>query len=358
MNIVIRTDASVEIGTGHVMRCLTLAKQLKCQGAEVTFVCREFEGNSISYIQDQGISVCSLPSIDADESDVHWTKEHWRLDAGETVAVIKGLDDEVDLLIVDHYGMDSRWESTLRDFTNHIMVIDDLADRPHDCNLLLDQNYYSNMQKRYKGLVSDQCVQMLGPDYVLLRDEFLQAAEKPRERTGEVKNILVFFGGTDPTEETIKALEVIVELNIQEIEINLVVGASNPKREEIEQLCSVMPNVNYFCQVSNMAELMWEADLAIGAGGATTWERCFLGLPSIVIILAPNQLKATTDVAKNGSIINLGFHNEVTVEYLKKVIIRLIENPEEVKKMITKNIVNQCKVEQYLVLTEILDALK
>lgn len=327
MNIVIRTDASVKIGTGHVMRCLTLAKQLKRHGAKVMFVCREFEGNSISYIRDQGISVCSLPSIDTNESDLHWVKEHWKLDSEETVAVINELDDDVDLLIVDHYGLDSRWESSVRNAAKNIMVIDDLADRMHDCDLLLDQNYYLNMEERYKGLVPVHCGQMLGPNYILLRDEFVQVASKPRVRTGEIKNILVFFGGTDPTGETIKTLKAIKELDIPEIRVNVVVGAANPRQQEVEQLCSEMPNTNYHCHVSNMAELMWEADLAIGAGGATTWERCFMGLPALVIVVADNQRVAAKAMARQGIIISLGDYIQVNPKDIKQKVLRLLKNP-------------------------------
>lgn len=350
MNLVIRTDASIEIGTGHVMRCLTLAKQLKSHGAEVTFVCRELEGNSISYLQGQGIRVTSLP---LKENQIEW-----QLDAEETITIIKEMDDEVDLIIVDHYELDSRWESELRHYTKRIMAIDDLADRPHDCDLLLDQNYYLEMNERYNGLVPNHCIQMLGPNYVLLREEFLQIANKTRERTGEVNNILVFFGGTDPTGETIKTLKAIRELNIPQIEINVVVGASNPKRHEVERMCKGMVHTNFYCQVSNMAELMWQADLAIGAGGSSILERCCLNLPSIVTIIAPNQEKVTNDIAKQGILINLGIHNEITVDYLKQVIIRLKQEPKEVKKMSMLSIIDMNKVKNRMVLMNIIKFFK
>lgn len=328
MNIVIRTDASVEIGTGHVMRCLTLAKQLKRHGAEVTFVCCEFEGNSISYLQGEGMGVAVLPSIE--------DNFQWQLDAEETIVVIKEMNIEVDLVIVDHYGLDSSWESRLRRFTKKIMVIDDLADRPHDCDLLLDQNYYLNMNERYGKLVPEHCIQMLGPDYVLLRDEFMQAVKRPRERKGEINSILVFFGGTDPTGETIKTLKAIRDINIPEMKINVVVGAANPKRYETERLCSEMQNVNFYCQVSNMAELMWEADLAIGAGGATTWERCYLGLPSLTVVLAGNQLEVTKTIANQGATIYLGEGPDLTVESYQRAIMNSIQNPDSLKTMTDK----------------------
>lgn len=293
MNIVIRTDASIEIGTGHVMRCLTLAKQLKRHGADVTFVCRKLEGNSISHLQSENMKVLTLPKINQSGNDLDWAKENWKLDAKETSSLLKETTPNIDLMIVDHYAFDQNWEQMLKNQANQILVIDDLADRNHDCDFLLDQNYYINMEERYKGLVPEHCVLMLGPDYVLLREEFIEAAKNQRERTGQVGNLLIFFGGTDPTGETIKTLNAIMELDVSFENIDVVVGASNPQKVQIQQLCKEIPHTHYYCQVNNMAELMMKADLSIGAGGSTTWERCFLGLPSVVFIVAENQRELT-----------------------------------------------------------------
>lgn len=333
MNIVIRTDASIEIGSGHVMRCLTLARQLERHGAKVTFFCRSFEGNSLTYLKEQGISVLALPPIEGDETDLQWIQKKWLLDAEQTIALIKDNHHEIDLLIVDHYGLDCRWESKLRHFTKYIMVIDDLANRQHDCDFLLDQNYYSNVERRYENLLPESCVQMLGPNYVLLREEFFKAALKPRERTGKIRSILVFFGGSDPTGETLKTIIALQELNKPELEIHVVVGASNPRRLEIERICNRMPNVQFYCQVSNMAELMRKADLAIGAGGATTWERCFLGLPAITIVVADNQLVTINLLDDEEVTLYIGESNNVSISMIKRNLIHLLENPEKVKQL-------------------------
>lgn len=357
MNVVFRTDASIEIGTGHVMRCLTLAKQLERHAVEVTFICREFEGSSISYLQSQGIKVIILPPVEKKIADLQWIRDGWEIDARETISIIKEMDNEIDLIIVDHYGLDNRWESLLRSCAKHIMVIDDLADRVHDCDYLLDQNFYINMNERYIGLVPDQCLKMLGPDYVLLRDEFLQVANRNRERTGEINNILIFFGGTDPTGETLKALEAVIELNIPEVEVNVVVGALNPKRNEIEQLCKEIPNVNFHCQINNMAELMVKADLAIGAGGTTTWERCFLGLPSLTIIVAENQIELTKAIAKEGASIIIGWGTEVGVKEIKKTLSKIKEKPLHMKDMSARcfEVLDQKKISNQPVLKKILE---
>ncbi len=356
MKVVIRTDASIEIGTGHVMRCMTLAKQLRNEGATVTFLCRNFPGNSTVYIAQEGFEVVCLPFV-GEVDNVEWIRNNWEQDAEDTKSILDELHQEIDVLIVDHYGIDARWETKMRSSVNKIMVIDDLADRPRDCDLLLDQNYYLNMEKRYKGLIPDHCHQMIGPDNVLLRDEFLQGEFEPRVRTGEINNILVFFGGTDPTGETLKTLEAIRKIYIPEIEINVVVGGVNPKRHEIEQICSEMQNTNFYCQVSNMAELMWKADFAIGAGGSTTWERCFLGLPSLTVIVAENQYELTKAISEQGTSVNIGWSSEVGLIEIKKVLTEILQDPIQLKNMSMKcfKAMDQKKVRNYPVLKKIME---
>lgn len=193
MNIIFRVDASEQIGTGHVMRCLTLAKQLQAisDHVRITFICRELSGNLISYIQDQDIQVEKLSSIDLSihQSEYDWYRENWQRDFSE---VFERLGTRsIDLLIVDHYGLDANWEQMIKRYVKHLMVIDDLADRRHDCNILLDQNI-QNHPGRYKGLVPESCKQLLGTDYLLLREEFIEMANNIQIRKGEIKNFHLF----------------------------------------------------------------------------------------------------------------------------------------------------------------------
>ncbi|MDQ0221215.1 UDP-2,4-diacetamido-2,4,6-trideoxy-beta-L-altropyranose hydrolase [Peribacillus cavernae] len=359
MNVVIRTDASLEIGTGHVMRCLTLAKQLIREGVEVSFICRSFPGNSISFIQDQGFHVHTLPSL-VNQNHWQWMRNFWNQDAQETKLIIKSLNKKTDLLIIDHYELDAKWESELRSGVEHIMVIDDLADRPHDCDLLLDQNYYFDMQNRYKGLIPDQCIQLLGPDYVLLRDEFLSIDVEKIDRDSNVNNILVFFGGTDPTGETLKTLQAVKDLSCSDIEYTVVVGVANPQKEQIEQICDQISNVTFYCQVNNMAELMVKADLAVGAGGTTSWERCFLALPSITVIVANNQTELSEAVAEKGAMYCLGTSTEVTAKDIGGKILELCNSPLKRNKMIRNcwEIVNPKYVKERLVIKNIMELQK
>ncbi|KKM12352.1 hypothetical protein SY88_04175 [Clostridiales bacterium PH28_bin88] len=340
MNFVFRVDASVQIGSGHLMRCLTLADALCRKGARVSFVCHELPGNFCDFVENKGCQVHRLPYTEQHVNDAYRDLTHverlrvdWQSDAEQTQAVLKKDEEDIDWLIVDHYSLDHRWETYLRPLVKKIMVIDDLADRSHDCDLLLDQNLYQNIETRYEGLVPKDCRKLLGPQYALLRPQFRAARKNLRKRNGSVKRILIFFGGSDPANETTKALEAIRLLNRWDIAVDAVVGGANPHVEQVKRLCSVMPNVNFYCQVDNMAQLMADADLAIGAGGSATWERCILGLPSITLVVAPNQLEATASVAGAGATWNLGWSSGVSPERLMEAVKKAIDNPEALKEM-------------------------
>jgi UDP-2,4-diacetamido-2,4,6-trideoxy-beta-L-altropyranose hydrolase len=327
MKILVRTDASVEIGSGHLMRCLTLADQLRCEGAEVAFICRDLPGGMFDLLNARGYRFAKLPLAEVE-------KVTQQYDADETNKVaVQLFPDGVDWLVVDHYQLDAAWERLLRPCARKLMVIDDLANRPHDCDLLLDQNYYKDMEWRYHGLVPEGCITLLGPKYVLLRPEFATARQRRRARDGTVRRILIFFGGSDPTNQTKKAVEAIRLLGERDIEVDVVVGSANPYRNSIRKLCSELPNVEFHCQVSNMAELILNADLGIGAGGAAMWERCCLGLPTITVVFAANQVRTTEDVAGLGAIEYLGWSDHLIPEDYARVVAKLLGDSRRVKQI-------------------------
>ena len=334
MKIIIRTDASVQIGTGHVMRCLTLADELRESGAKVVFVCRDFAGNLCDYIEQKGYVVHRLPVSDIQEQNIQSDLKHvaWlgadrQTDARQAKEIIKGLESPPDWLVADHYALDERWEGYLRPYVKKIMVIDDLADRAHDCDLLLDQNFYENLEIRYDGLVPSGCKKLFGPKYALLRPEFMEARKNLRKRDRYVKRIMIFFGGSDPTNETAKALEAIRMLNRPDIAVDVVVGALNAHRQGIEQIASDLPDCTCHFNVEDMAVLMAGADLAVGAGGTTVWERCALALPSLVITVAENQEKTVSDMAESGYLLFLGRSKEVSVDSLYHVLKTMLQSP-------------------------------
>lgn len=325
MTILFRTDASIAMGSGHVMRCLTLADELRKRGAEVMFMCREHTGHLISLIEGKGYQVVRLQQPESeyvtapeDVSHAAWLGVSWQQDAADTINALA--DAHPQWLIIDHYAIDYRWEQKLRSHVGKIMVVDDLADRPHDCDLLLDQNLYQSMETRYDNQVPNTCQKLLGPKFALLRPEFGAARKTLRQRSGEIKRVLVFFGGVDSTNETEKALQALASVTDHQFDVDVVVGGGNLNKERISNICSLYERFHYYCQVDNMAELMTSADFAIGAGGSTTWERCSLGLPSLVITLAENQVHIAQSAAKAGVLKYIGYFNTVSVEKLCQTI--------------------------------------
>ena len=204
MNIFFRVDASLQIGTGHFMRCLTLANslkesnELKGKGSTTTFICRHITDSLRQLISENGHALALLPKhevIAISESNslayAKWLGASQAEDAQASMLAI-GVSN-CDWLVVDHYALDKHWEATLRAKAKSILVIDDIADRQHDCDVLLDQNFYVDMQSRYVDKVPKHCQLLLGPRYALLRPEFLTARQQAKVRSGAVKRILVFF---------------------------------------------------------------------------------------------------------------------------------------------------------------------
>lgn len=332
-HITFRTDASSQIGTGHFMRCLTLADALKQRGARIRFVSRhmpEYLRDMLAAKGHEFMLLNSSPSeaISDGLSHAHWLGTSQHADAQDT---IKALSDQIwDWLIVDHYALDARWESALRLTARQIMVIDDIADRQHDCDVLLDQNYYQNMQMRYDGKVPTHCQLLLGPRYALLRGEFKKLREQVKPRTGLVKKILVFFGGVDAgnyTGLTIQALDGHINEGMQ---VDVVIGAQHPYRAQIEAMCATQ---GYLCHVQTprMAELMAAADLAIGAGGSATWERCCLGLPALLVALADNQVDIAKALDSIGACIYLGTKEAANTLTIQRAITNLSDMHDQLE---------------------------
>lgn len=331
MNVIIRADASTSIGSGHVMRCLTLAHRLKKEkNAKVVFVMRDLPGNLIDVVEKQGFEVLKLSPANQKYSLNGyglWLTVPMEIDAQQTIDLLQHYLQEhscevVDRLIVDSYALDEQWEQVLRPYCREIMVIDDLANRKHDCDILLDQNFYLNKDVRYEGLVPERCKMLLGPEHALLREEFYEAQKHLRKRDCTIKNILVFYGGSDLTNETEKAIKALVQLHDEgyNFTADIITGVSNSRREKIKKICSKYHFFHYYCQVSNMAEFMNKADLMLGAGGSTTWERLYMELPALVTAVAENQVKCCEECGKAGLIDYVGPANCVEADKIKEYV--------------------------------------
>ncbi|MBI1829460.1 MAG: UDP-2,4-diacetamido-2,4,6-trideoxy-beta-L-altropyranose hydrolase [Thaumarchaeota archaeon] len=317
-NLFIRVDSGTQIGIGHMMRCFAIAESLK-DDIKTSFISRSLPGNLCNLIESKEYKVYRLPDNTTLENYDKNCEIMNRKDAEQTIVIINETNEQADWLIVDHYDLDKRWETRLRPHVKKIVVIDDLANRLHDCDLLIDQNLYDNMEDRYKNLIPNNCQQLLGPQYALLRPEFLEIRKKIRKRKWPIKRILVSFGGSDPTNETSKVLDALSSLDPLPL-VDVVIGPSNQNNEMIKQLCSSFSNVKCHYKVDNIAVLMANADLSIGAGGTTTWERCCLGLPTIVTVVSKDQLELTKVVAKRGCVISMGLASKVSVkDYVKAI---------------------------------------
>ncbi len=337
MKIAIRVDASSQIGTGHFMRCLTLAGTLKQCEADIRFISRSLPEHLHNMLVEKNIELIPLendltPTPIDDLPHSHWLGMSQHQDAQATIHAIS--DRTWDWLIIDHYGLDARWESVMRQSARGIMVIDDLADRQHDCDILLDQNYYSDMETRYIGKVPKSCQMLLGPKYALLRDKFRKLRNQVKPQTGPIKRVLIFFGGVDADNFTGHAIEALSELGLVGLSVDVVIGTQHPCREQIKAACV---QHGYIChvQTNKMAELMAAADLAIGAGGSATWECCCVGLPILVFCTANNQRKQIEDAAQAGLVYSPEVKADLT-SLIQRHIYALIENVN-LRKLISGN---------------------
>jgi len=338
VKVLVRVDGSTQIGSGHVMRCLTLATELKGKGFDVQFVCRDHPGQMSAFIESSGLQCNLLPRPEKpyDQNELglahsQWLGVDYRLDAEQTIAICG--NTQFDWLVVDHYGIDYRWHGLLREYCKKILVIDDLADRRHDCDLLLDQTY-GRGESIYDQLVPHTCRKLTGTQYALLRPEFAQLRPKALQSRAKssktIENILVFMGGADKDNLSSVVLSALSTITWPaKPKINLVVGLQSKRIDQLASSASSLPlDINLLRNVDNMADLMAEADLAIGAGGTTSWERCCLGLPSLVCIVAENQRVLTEALDKQGALMSWKTKDDL-VKQLKK----LIDTPQLMQEM-------------------------
>lgn len=308
-DVLFRADASIDIGTGHIMRCLTLADMLSEAGFECGFVCRAHRGNLIGLIRHRGFPVAELPlevngekPNDGKLAHAHWLGVDWQTDARQTVAAIGNV--RPDWVVVDHYALDIRWERFLRSSCRYLMVLDDLADREHDCDLLLDQSL-GRVASDYQPLTPANCQIRAGAHFALLRPQFVQRRSDSlaRRRQTVPCRLLVTLGGVDKDNVTSRVLSALERCTLPDrAEITVVMGQHAPWANAVrENAAQLRWKTRVLSNVDDMASLMAEADLAIGAAGSTSWERCALGVPTILMVLAENQREVAQRLAAEGA---------------------------------------------------------
>ena len=329
MRVAFRTDASLRIGSGHVVRCLTLASALRESGATCIFVCREHAGDLLDLIRQQGFEAIALPLPEGANSRprnpstsllayADWLGDSWQGDAEQTLAALNG--KLADWLVVDHYALDGAWEEAMRPACRWVLAIDDLANRDHCCDLLLDQNLVAQMAERYLARVPTSCRQLLGPRFALLQPRYaaLHARVPPRE--GSVRCVLAYFGGADNVNLTGKMISAFVSLGRRDVRLDVVINPDGIHTSSIREQVRGLEHIHLHSRLPSLSYLMMRADIAIGAGGATSWERCCLGLPSLIVTLADNQAPIAAELHARGLARWLGRASEVDEDQLRDAL--------------------------------------
>jgi UDP-2,4-diacetamido-2,4,6-trideoxy-beta-L-altropyranose hydrolase len=303
--IVFRADASTTIGGGHLSRCLALADSLIADGARC----------SLATVRETGRVVQWRGRFDAQSIELPAGADA----AAEARILAARFATGVDWLVVDHYGRDATFESQCRPWARNILVIDDLADRAHDCDLLLDQTSTGRVDD-YRPLVPADCRLLLGPSYALLRPQFRRHRQQVPSKAGTLRRVFVSFGAVDAHDFCSIALQAVAETGL-DIPVDIVIGRQAPHRSRVEALAASLPaSVTVHSDVGDMAALMAKADLAIGAAGVTSWERCALGLPTIVVAVAENQRLVAAELRARGAALVLGDACTVTAAELTDAV--------------------------------------
>jgi UDP-2,4-diacetamido-2,4,6-trideoxy-beta-L-altropyranose hydrolase len=326
--VIFRCDASINIGTGHVMRCLTLADALQAAGAVCHFMCRAHEGHLLEVIRQRGHQANALAITDNSVAltgasalaHAEWLGATQAEDAAACSLLLNTI--QPDWIVVDHYALDAHWETAVSQYCKRIMVIDDLADRQHHCEVLLDQTFGRDKQY-YIQRVPTHCKILCGTDYAILRPEFFKWREYSltHRKSGTIEQILINLGGVDKDNVTLKILKHLQQANLpKHCQIIVVMGATAPWVDSVIEQADTMPwQTEVKTGVSNMAELMANSDLAIGAAGSTSWERCCLGLPTLMLVLADNQKQIAANLEKVKAVTAISLNDDFDAELLSAI---------------------------------------
>ena len=311
---VFRADASTEIGGGHVSRCLSLATGLGKAGWDCSFLTRS---ETLSVVPGLGRSDFRIVRLDPETHDDPESAHYADLEVG-------------DLVVIDHYGLDARYEEALQHRGLLVLAIDDRPLRRHAADFLLDQTF-GRRPVDYEGLVSRDTLCLLGTDYALLRAEFAQAREQAlarRSAAQTVKRVLVSLGATDPKGLSRLVMKALAQTD-SDLEIDLVIGSGAAHLTELRAIAQALGKAcELHVDTTSMADLLTQADLAIGAAGVSAWERCCMGLPSALIVVAQNQIDIAATLEAAGAARILGQAEQLTVECLAQAIDGLIAEPE------------------------------
>ena len=310
--LVIRADASTQIGAGHLMRCLALAQGWKAQSGQAMFITACESDGLRQRLADGGFQVITLERSYPDPAD-------WEI----TSQALAAHSDA--WAVLDGYHFDPAYQRQVKEAGHRLLVVDDMAHLDHYyANVVLNQNI--NAERLHYSCEPNTRL-LLGTRYVLLRSEFLAWREWQREIPKVARKVLITLGGGDPHNQTMKVIRALQQVGVDELEAVVVVGASNPHLRELE---SAVRNSQFAVRlvqdVTNMSELMAWADVAISAGGSTCWEMAFMGLPNLVLVLAENQRAVAAGLHEKGAALSLGWWEQVNEQEIAELLGMLMRN--------------------------------
>jgi len=316
--LIIRADADKDMGTGHLLRCLALGQAWKDAGGEILFLTRCTHENLLRRIGGERFRVFPLtesaPSFDAREEESLLGRHpgSW--------------------FVLDGYHFDSSFQRRLKTMGARLLVIDDMADLPfYHADLVLNQNIHAADLSYPCG---PETRFLRGPRYALLRREFLGWKGWKREIPERARRILVTLGGSDPHNATLKVIRALKGIDLPGLEVSVVVGATNPNREEIgKEMAPLAPAFRLLNAVEDMGRWMAWADMAISAGGSTVWEMAFMGLPNLVLVLAENQFPIAERMGQEGISLPLGWADPLSSDEVEAAARRLALSPGKRREM-------------------------
>ena len=329
MRIAIRVDASPVMGLGHLQRCLALAAALRETGAECVFVTRDLGVNGADRIARAGHPVHRLPApgtaepIEGGPPHAAWAQVAWTVDAAQTCDGLAGM--AVQWVVVDHYAFDASWHRTVAArLATRVAVIDDLADRPLDAALLIDQNLHDDHQRKYSGLLARPTPLLAGPRFALLDAAYAAAPRcKPRH---PVRSIGIFMGGTDARDLSTSALRACREEAGFHGDIEIVTTRANPHHHALIALAAQWPRTRVSLDLPHLAKFFGAHDVQIGAGGGAMWERCCIGAPTLAVVAADNQRTVIDELARLGAVVTPDPADDVSPAALARTLRPLLDD--------------------------------
>lgn len=340
MNILFRVDASNIIGTGHVYRCLNLA-QLYKKNNNIYFISKNHNFNLNENIKEK-FTCYTIDLKNPDKVNLNidsWLGEDYKNDVNKTISVIINNNLKIDWLIIDHYAIDEKWEKIIKKYVKNICVIDDFTNRKHDCNILINQQINNDDIIKYKDILNNDCKILTGNDYLFFHERYYSL--NMNKKINSLKKINIFMGGSDTHNITNTIIDICYDFNNKNnlnINFDVIIGKSNKNYKQIKNKIINYKNFHLYYNLDFIGNLLLDADLAIGAPGTTSYERCLTQTPTLMICLATNQKTVIQKFIDSETVIYLG---DLDSNYQEKLIFNL-ENlnnyPSELKKMS-----NNCK---------------